>query len=85
MPEPGATSKDHRTLRYFAPEHAPAVPYRRAKQRTAAPSSGWKGEAYTTPATVITVAPPFVDRFAFDPPPGWKGQITLDREKELGL
>lgn len=84
MPNPGIT--DHRTNRYYAPEHAPAVPHRRAKQRTAAPSRAFEGEAFTTPDTVITIAPPFVDRrFKFDPPPGWKGQITLDHEKERGL
>ena len=51
-------------------------------------------EAWTDPADLsgastrsrakLTVAPPPKDRFAFYPPPGWKGAITRDwQERRL--
>jgi len=42
------------------------------------------GEPIITSETKVTICPHGVDRrFTFEPPPGWKGQITLDREQEL--
>lgn len=67
-------------------KHDSAKPdeFRRAKQRTA-PVKFAEGEARITSETKVTICPPFVDRrFEFVPPPGWKGEITLARERELG-
>ena len=35
--------------------------------------------AITPPGVKVTIAPPFKDtRFVFDPPPGWRGEISRD-------
>jgi len=90
----GGIGNDNHTLRYYAHEHKPQAEhstkpaeFRRAKQRTAAPARAFDdGEARITSETKVTICPPFVDRrFEFTPTPGWKGQITLDREMERGL
>jgi len=90
----GGEGKDNHTRRYYAIEHSPVsgkgaaiVPTRRTKQRTAAPKIGFKdSEARITSETKVTICAPFVDRrFAFDPPPGWKGEVTLAWEQERGL
>jgi hypothetical protein len=90
------SGKGHQALRYFAPEHAPLLPPQMSKpkgkadhfrkQRTAAPSTGWQGEAKITSETKVTICPPFVDRrFEFKPTPGWKGEVTRKWEQERGL
>jgi len=40
-----------------------------------------KDATVTMPASVkVQVCPRFPDRFAFEPPKGWKGQITKDQQ-----
>lgn len=86
----GGVGKDTRTRRYFAPEHhklddkTMPVVARRTKQRTA--PVRLVGEERITSETKVTICPTFEDkRYAFDPPPGWRGAITQDWEKERGL
>lgn len=74
---------------YFVPEFAPEVlkaPPQRLTSIRDANVTMPQGEPIITEQTRITRAAPFVDRrFAFDPPPGWTGQITRDwRERRLG-
>lgn len=76
----------HKTSRYYLTEHAPAERPQRPppKQRLTSVRDENKrlpldGEPIITERTKVTRAEPFVDRrFTFDPPPGWRGQITRD-------
>lgn len=82
----GGAGKDMRTRRYYAPHHAQKVEPRRAKQRTAPQKTPFDGEPRITSETKVTICPPFVDRrFEFNPPPGWKGEVTREWEKERSL
>lgn len=82
----------HRDSRYYLPEHAPAERPQQLRPRQRMTSVRdentrlpLEGEPIITERTKVTRAAPFVDRrFAFEPPPGWRGQITQDwRERRM--
>lgn len=84
--------RSHKDSRYYLPEHAPtlnaALKEKKIQPLTSIRAANVRldpgAEAISTPATKITSvkAPP--GRFEFQPPPGWKGQITRDwRERRL--
>lgn len=87
---------DGKTKRYFVPQYAPAHVEPVAQQllqKAARPPTTIRispsrmdpdAPPIITERTKITVAKAPPGRFEFDPPPGWRGQITRDwRERRL--